>query len=256
MLRSLTSVYQLLPTYKCFDPGDGELVRPGETASIPKMDPVKAGAALDFHREIKDKVKNHQKDQKYLDDGYRIYPIVGYAQPTLQSARLRGDQVLLRRDREGKDAGGDGTVPRPSAIPEEMDDPKRAMFSASAHSSLQNAEEVLNHLQGLLTSDYSPEEYYAAVGTLSLDVEDAFYSNEEIVVRAKCSEPGAIPWARIEDTETAAVMATNELLSEVDDGWMQGEFQPLPPGSYRITVGAEGVDAQTVSDLFVVFRSQ
>jgi len=256
MLRSFTSVYQLLPTYLCFDPGDGELVRPGETASIPNMKPVKARAALDFHREIRDRVNDHRQDQKYLADGYRIYPIVGYAQPTLQSALLRGDQVLLRRDRKGKDAGGDGTVPRPSAIPEEMGDPKRAMFSASAHSSVQNAEEVLNHLQGLFTSDYDPEDYYAAAGTLSLDVEDVFYADEEIVVRAQCSEPGAIPWARIEDTETAAVVATNELMSEVDDGWMQGAFQPLPPGSYRITVGAEGVDAQPVSDLFVVFKSQ
>ena len=45
LVRSLTAVYQLLPTYACYDGGDGKLLRVDE-ASIPHIDPKKAKAAI------------------------------------------------------------------------------------------------------------------------------------------------------------------------------------------------------------------
>ena len=254
MLRSFTSIYQLLPTYTCFDAGDGQLVRAGETDAIPNLDRARAADALAFHRQIRDAVSAHRREQPYLEAGYETYPVVGYAQPTFQSAVLEGNKVELRRDRRGRDEGGDGTVPRPSAIPEELDgDRRRSMFSAVSHGSLQNTDEVLDHLQGLLTTDYDPEDYRAAAATLSLDVDDVFGEDEAVIVKARCSEPGVEPEVEIRDTETATAVASTTLYDEVDGGWMTGELGPLPAGSYRITLTAPGFDAEPVSDLLVVF---
>ena len=42
LLRSLTSVYQLLPRYPVIDSGSGDLTRVAETADLPGVDPVRA----------------------------------------------------------------------------------------------------------------------------------------------------------------------------------------------------------------------
>src|SRR5436309_4953307 len=86
MLRSFTSVYQLLPIYPCFDPGDGNLVRVTE-APIPNLDPSRAKAALDFHHEIKEAVDRDMADPVCSADRYLIRPVVGTFRPTSQSAR-------------------------------------------------------------------------------------------------------------------------------------------------------------------------
>jgi hypothetical protein len=118
--RSFTSIYQLLPIYPCYDPGDGQLVRVGETDSIPHIDPAKAAAALAFHRQIEDAVKVNQGDNEYKEHGYKIFPIIGIAQPTNQSTRLSSSRVELMQAYQGKDLDGDGTVPRVSAEPIEF----------------------------------------------------------------------------------------------------------------------------------------
>jgi len=61
-LRSFTSLYQLLPIYPCYDPGDGRLVRTGEVVGIPGVDANRAAAALNFHREIERAVVAHRED--------------------------------------------------------------------------------------------------------------------------------------------------------------------------------------------------
>jgi pimeloyl-ACP methyl ester carboxylesterase len=38
LVRSFTSVYQLLPIYPCYDPGSGQLQRVGEVTDIPNVD--------------------------------------------------------------------------------------------------------------------------------------------------------------------------------------------------------------------------
>ncbi|MGZ8572292.1 MAG: lipase/acyltransferase domain-containing protein, partial [Actinomycetota bacterium] len=93
LIRSFTSVYQLLPIYPCFDPGDETLGRIAETPGIPNVDPERAAAALKFHRDIEAAVTEHQQDPEYVERGYDIHPIVGTFQRTRQSARLVGDQV-------------------------------------------------------------------------------------------------------------------------------------------------------------------
>jgi hypothetical protein len=52
LMRSFTSVYQLLPRYPCVDMGDGVMRRPGEVSGLPNIDPAKAEAGLAFHYEL------------------------------------------------------------------------------------------------------------------------------------------------------------------------------------------------------------
>ena len=49
-VRSFTAIYQLLPTFKCIDKGDGAVVRVGETSGLPNIDAARAAKALAFHQ--------------------------------------------------------------------------------------------------------------------------------------------------------------------------------------------------------------
>ena len=99
------------------DRGDGKLARIGEIAGANGVDPVRAAAALAFYREIKAAAEANAKDAAYQSGAYQTFPIVGVAQPTLQSATLAGGKITLLRSDNGKDYSGDGTVPRFSATP-------------------------------------------------------------------------------------------------------------------------------------------
>lgn len=169
VLRSMTSVYQLLPTYPCYDPGDGQLVRVGEVEGIPNVDAVRAAEALSFHHEITDRASTHI-------DTYPIRPIVGINQPTLQGARFDGDDgVILEGHLADEDLAGDGTVPRPSATPVEWEteEQRPVFFSSEKHASLQNSSAVLTQIRGALTGSYDKATYRAATDLeLSMEMPD------------------------------------------------------------------------------------
>lgn len=249
-LRSMSSVYQLLPVYPSVDDGSGELRRPSQTVGIPHLDSGRADEALAWHRELN---QSAERRAHATGLGYATYPIVGYAQPTFHSATLDAGHLVLLRAIDGNDPGGDGTVPRPSAIPAELQDSRRlAMFSAEIHGSLQNAGEVIEHLTGLLLPDYDPVKFKALAQTISLDVQDTYSEDEEIVVRGMCSEPGAELVVSVSDTETGAVIRSASLLP-AEAEWQHAVLRTLPAGSYRLVLSAPGANAQPVHDLFVVF---
>src|SRR5207244_11198624 len=75
---------------------------------------------------------------------------IGLEQPTAQTARVSGSGVELISSRGGKDESGDGTVPRVSASPIEEGEGD-AIYAATRHASLQNADAVLTHVRGVLT---------------------------------------------------------------------------------------------------------
>src|SRR4030095_1882607 len=92
-VRSLTSMYQLLPIYPCYDLGTGRLERIGETSGIPNVAAARGRPALASHREIRDAVTRNVQDATNSTERYRISPIVGIEQPTLQSARNGGSNA-------------------------------------------------------------------------------------------------------------------------------------------------------------------
>ena len=150
------------------------------------MDAAKAAAALAFHREIEAAVASNQKLAPYQTGGYRIYPVVGLAQEQHGFCGLTGGNVTLLQTYKGQALGGDGTVPRFAAIPIELsDNPIAAMYAGTQHGSLQNADAVISHLIGLLSGfDLDLGDFKKPKIQVALEVEDVYFADEPIVVRA------------------------------------------------------------------------
>ncbi len=241
MARTFTGLYQLLPIYPAYDAGDGELVRIGETSGIPNVDAEKAKDALAFHNEIKSAVIQNRKDPNWQEHGYQIYPIVGVEQETLQSGRKVDDGVEMLVSYKDKALGGDGTVPRVSALPIEFDDmhpqPGR-MYAATLHGSLQNADATLVQLAGQIEDlfiDFGGFRSFKTVGAkVSLQVEDLVISDEPIRVRAKSNPPVSLTADLLDPDTNATVQQLT--LTESADGWQHGAFEPAAAGYYRVRV--------------------
>jgi hypothetical protein len=249
VLRSFTSIYQLLPIYPCFDPGDGTLTRT-TAAKIPHVDGTKASAALAFHHEIRDAQERNSKEPGY---GYGIHCIVGNVQPTYQSARADGGGAELLRSYQGQDHKGDGTVPQVSSTPLEIKDQAGAMYSNERHGSLQNADPVLNHLAGVVTApELHTDRFKAVAGTaLAVALEETYLDSQPITVRVTPAQPLAEPLrVVVEDLESGAE-AARAPLAGASGGAVAAELQPLPSGVYRLTVEGDPA-AEPVHDLFTV----
>ncbi|CAN5738914.1 hypothetical protein BH23GEM9_BH23GEM9_32140 [soil metagenome] len=252
LLRSLTSVYQLLPHYPCIESDSGMVkvaaaAESGMLSQHVKHDRAVASAA--FYEEIIACQKANAQNDRYRDKGYRVHPIVGIEQPTNQSARINGAIMELLPAYQGKDQGGDGTVPRVSAIPLELSEAGGEIFAADRHASLQNEPGVLANVKGILTrTEVDLRSFRDEVPiTLSLDLEDLYLATEPVVIRALPAEKQPRLVAHVTNLESGA---TDEIeFGRADGRWQQAEAE-LPPGSYRVTVDAEGV--QPVTDLFTV----
>jgi pimeloyl-ACP methyl ester carboxylesterase len=255
MLRSFTSVYQLLPIYRCYDQGDGDYKYLTDVKGIPNLDPARAARAFEFHNEIKAAVERHKDDDEYKNKGYRTHPVVGTFQPTLQSAVWTGQEVAVLQEFKGRDEGGDGTVPRVSATPIELSTAHNEVFAAGQHASLQNAASVLAHLRGLLGDIGIDLEHYKALGTtrrIGVEIDDAFYASEPVSLRAR-SESGADLYAAITNVETGLESAP-ALLKQGIGEWQSVEFPPMPEGTYRVTVRDAENKSEPVSDIFLVME--
>jgi hypothetical protein len=215
------------------------------------VDAAKAAAALAFHREIEAAVASNQKLPPYQTGGYSIYPVVGLAQETNLSARLTGGNVTLLQTYKGQALGGDGTVPRFAAIPIELsDNPIAAMYAATQHGSLQNADAVISHLIGLLSGfDLDLGDFKKPKIQVALEVEDVYFADEPIVVRARPSHDDVVLHAslwRPGENQPLARLA----LPRAGGGWRQVELAAPGTGAYRVTVA--GPDVEMVEDSFVV----
>ena len=257
MARSFTAIYQLLPVYPCIET-DGGLVRVAET-NIPNIDRDRAASARGFHEEIRLAVEQHEQDEEYLRERYSIRPVIGTFQPTAQSAKVHGDGVQLIKSYDGEDIGGDGTVPRVSATPIEVEHEENAMFAAQRHASLQNDDPVLAQLAGILSGLHLELAAFRAPPTvgLSLDVDDVYEAGEPVTVKARPErESTDTLLAVVEDASQPPdsqhpVELARAPLRPGDEGWHSVELPPLPDGAYRVTVLGGGMVAP-VTDVFAV----
>ena len=252
LLRSFTSVYQLLPTYECVEAGDGELRMIGDVPDMPSFDYARVAAALAFHDEIAAAVRARASQPQP-----QIVPVVGIEQPTSQSARFAGGSVEVLQTKGGKNEGGDGTVPRISAVPFELAQEQREVYAAEKHGSLQNHDAVLAHLRGVLSRPDIEIRRTRPGGpiALSLSLADAFKEGDPIEFTVQPSQ---------EQPSLAAVLTTAEggevarsPLRRRPDGTQRGAFDPPAEGIYRIRVEGLGADAAKVSpvtDIFLAAR--
>jgi pimeloyl-ACP methyl ester carboxylesterase len=242
LLRSLTSVYQLLPIYPCVDLGNG-YVRPAEVGTaIAGLDAARASTALQqFHRAIEAGAGQH--DQAV----YQIHSVVGITQGTKQSARLAGSKLVVEEHYSGNDMGGDGTVPRVSATPVETDawvNPYQPMFATDRHGSLQNADPVHAQLLGILTQQ--PLGGFKGGSGLRLQLDEGFEMDEDIHGQVLASVPNVDLAARVVNLESGQVVRDAHALRRDADDIHHLELPSLPAGDYRIEVTGLGDSAGVV----------
>jgi pimeloyl-ACP methyl ester carboxylesterase len=251
LVRQFPSVYQLLPVFECWDDGSGQLKRVGETSGIPNVDAARAARALnDFHRKIEAAVKTNRDLDAFKTGGYTICPVVGIAQKTYLTAKAGGaGGVELSELHGGQALGGDGTVPRVSAIPIEMSgQPAGPVYAATQHGSLQNADAVLAHLHGLLSgTTIDLGNFLKPKVQVALEVDDVLEAGQPLLVRARPVRPDVAldVVVRGGDGQTQRAPLTAGL-----DGWFSATFAPPAPGVYRVRVQGKGVE--TAEDSLVV----
>lgn len=246
VLRSLPAVHQLLPVYRCIDDGSGEMLRVAE-ADLPGIEPAKAAEALAFHDGIHGAVREHADDPAYVLGGYSIHPIIGHKQTTKQSVIVDDGHIRFATEWKGQDHGGDGTVPRVSAVPREIVDASFGMFTAEQHASLQNDGGVLTHLEGLLTGteiDLTTFESDTEVPDLGLELDEVFAADEAVPIRATAELDDLTLTATFTDTAGQAE-TVSVALSQIGDGRYEAVADPLAPGLYRVAVGAGRVESVT-----------
>lgn len=266
VLRSLTSVYQLLPVYKCISV-DGSPEYISELINLPNIDQARARKAREFHLAIKNAQETNQTDPGY-EKNFELLPIVGNNQPTLQSGRLSSDnagnpklEVTDQLPDPNLPPDGDGTVPFTSSVPLEVDVAGVRPF-IEQHGSLQNNDQVLNQVYILLKnlrSDIALTQAFGPgqeVSGISLKLEDLYFTHEPVTMSAKLIDPIIFP-----KTLKATIQALdrNETYSGVfQPGFGKWELvlDPLPEGRYRVRVESSELDAQVspVSGLFEVAK--
>ncbi len=266
-LRSFTSVYQLLPIYKMIEV-DGSYRRVAEVPNLPGISQQRAQDALAFHREIEAAVARNRNDSAYREQ-FATIPVVGTRQPTFQRASFAGGKVTVDHQLpiwiDASLGDGDGTVPRLSAIPIELSNEYRDTFIAERHSSLQNHAALLDDIRErvrqmqvrALESVRGPEERpeRAAEPAISLELDDAYLAGEPIELRVSLlntdARAGAVE-ARIESVDTAAVSANYTFWQE-DEVW-RVTVPYLPPGLYRVSVGAQSLASAAPAPVHDIFE--
>jgi hypothetical protein len=257
LVRSFTSVYQLLPIYPCYDPGSGQLQRVGEVTDIPNVDAGRAKAALDFHNEIRVATEQNAKEPAYLAGPYTIHPIVGTYQPTLQIGRRAGDRLEMSDRHPQADIKGDGTVPQVSATPiepEALTKQHRTVFVAEVHGSLQNSRPMLDHLRELLAQGVVSSEAFRGPTTkaVSLAVDDLYSSEEAVRLKVGCEDAQALLIVLVTETQSGRQVA-RIILNGAGKDMQTVDCGRLPEGTYRVR--ASGIDGGSVSDVFVVIQA-
>ena len=240
--RSCTSIHQLLPIYAAVSDA-GATQRVADVEGLPGVNAQKAVAALGFHREIQGAVQAHQGDAVYRQQRCRVFPVAGISQPTLQSALFEGGRVTALGVLDGEDLGGDGTVPRVSALPQEFDASGVAMYTAALHGSLQDSDAVLQHVEGTITSLYIDLGKYLAVDRrvpLSMQAPDLLFDDEPLVLEVGADDPGRSLRARVLDSTSGREVAVARLKDRGDASYA-ASLGPLPPGSYHVEVAGDGV---------------
>lgn len=261
VMRSLTSIYQLLPIYEMLQIGD-KYYRIAEADNIPNVVKTKAADALAFHREIEAAVNKNLNDENYRND-FTTIPIIGVQQPTLQSALLANGKLTVSEDnpeilQSRPDlSDGDGTVPQVSAIPIELSNSLNNNFIAETHGSLQNHSQILENLLNCLKlSQFNLGTVRASQSAISVSLDDLYLASEPIEMRARVIN-SFLGNGKLKATITS-VSHSNTVLNldfeEQEKEWVL-VIDNLKPGLYRLQVETENLGEQAptpVHDLFEV----
>jgi pimeloyl-ACP methyl ester carboxylesterase len=255
-LRTMASVQQLVPSYRCIYGPDGTARTPA-SAGLKQWKPAWNDALQSFQAEMEDAAKANRADPEFTANPVVYQPITGRDQSTRQSATVVDGAIDMHFDREGKDESGDGTVPLLAgalAGTQQM-----RTFAPEKHARLQSNVPLLNHLSGVIQALHAArvEDLRRTVTAwFALDVEDVYLPGEPVSVRVQALsnlDPGTLPEVK------ATVSVQNKATGQEDSRRdvvvpRQGTEVVLGesgPGTYLLTVSGPGGVA-AVSDVFAV----
>lgn len=282
VMRSLNSVYQLMPRYKALKIGNDFYRIAESTVALPNIDRAKAKDALAFHDEI-DTAADANKDNQTYRNAFVTCPIVGVQQPTMQSAQLVDGDIttseilptwLLNRSHLGD---GDGTVPQVSATPVQMGDLEALSlvdYIPETHGALQIQRDTLLNLLKRIQSAQSAtlenvrgsvEEIVPrgirGIKGIGLSIDDLYLIDEPIALRAKVSEGASF------NSLTAEIVCVSHHRPPLvqnfipENGRWVMTTDNLEAGLYRVKVQTDNTSEEApnpVHDLFEVacFKSR
>jgi hypothetical protein len=157
----------------------------------------------------------------------------------------------MRTYRE-KDLGGDGTVPRVSASPQEADSDEDAMFSSDKHASLQNADAVLTQVRGWINSVDLGDFMASIPVSMSVDVAEVHQAGQG--VNMQLTPSAATSGVEVSLTWVGGPVQPAEPVMSVSlpvvDGVTEVDLSAEEVGAYRLRV--TGDEIEEVTDLIVV----
>ena len=216
-VRSLPSLYQLLPQYDCLAMPGGKRRSLLEEA-CPGLDTTMLKDAFAFHDTL----------AKAGVPSYDLHKVVGIRQPTLTTAAVNGTQVFPSVEIDGKNQGGDGTVPVLAAQPE-AGRGKEVHEVAGQHGELQGTRSLLDLVDGILSREEIVWEAAPPEG-FGVEMADVWSTLEEPRLRA------------IDDEDRRLLVTVLDELGRIvreaapldSDG--TASFGRLPEGGYRAVV--------------------
>jgi Lecithin:cholesterol acyltransferase len=274
LVRSFTSVYQLMPIYDCCSPSQG--AKPGiltELPSVPNVEIKKAIAALTFHEELRDRAAENKENSSYRAHRYEFCSIIGIGQATPSQAVI-SPTGLKTSLVEGAGAG-DGTVSRVSAEPPVGETLSSGHYVNEFHGSLQNNDAAWWELTGFLESLYltpsrkfvtEPEDILKErIEALPLNPEieillrDACSAKDEFQCNVKRVGQDLKPTADVRvQSAVSGITLTQQVTLNSANQWQTVNFGKLDPGMYRCSASAReqipgyGEKSGTVTDTFLV----
>jgi lecithin:cholesterol acyltransferase len=216
--RSLPSLHQLLPTYRCLDSAQGRQTL--LDAGAPGLDTAMVQDAARFHEQI----------EPSSSSTWALHKVVGIRQATLTSARFDGGVLTLLDTIDGKDQEGDGTVPRHAAEPK-LGRGKEVHEVAQQHGELQVSRSTLDLVDGIITRQSLIWESPAATG-FGVTMDDLHAAGSAVPLRVEHAA-GRRLLVTVLDEKGAEVGVRVPVRS---DG--VAELPALPPGGYRARVAA------------------
>ena len=228
--RSLLAAYQLLPEYACLESATG-LVKTTETA-LPELSTIMAADGMSFHEQLDDAANPS------WEAGFDLHPIQGQKQQTATTGRLFGGRVIALPVIQGRDEGGDATVPALSAMPKAVR-PRSPMIRhvTERHGALQASQPVFDEIEGILSA--SEVVHRAPVGLpVDVRVAEVLDPGEELTVEAVFRDGDAAPleaWL----IDEAGSVADRERLTPRTERY-GATFGPLAAGAYQVRVCGYG----------------
>lgn len=225
LIRSMPSMYQLLPEYACLEHGT-ELAKTSETA-IPELDTRKLADGMRFHTELAHAERS--RDASLTN----TYALVGIQQPTATTARLTRGRIELNNTYQAQNLYGDSTVPIVAASRADVPmDSNQLRRIPDKHGNLQRNTAALDEISGILTASRI---VVRAPDTIDLHVDtpELLIAGQDLDIHV-AADDGRPPIRITITDETGRIIDSRTPPSHT--GTYATTIQGLTPGAYTIDI--------------------